>query len=423
MNLLKIHIGWLFTTASTAVFCSQSAVVIAGFYHPDYVYKQCQVWLIYGLITMISCLLIVILPRWVPTAEKMFLFISLIGVVVAFITVLATSDTKQPKRVFSEWNNTTGWPEGFAFLLATGQAMYGFLGMDGATHIAEELPNPSRNVPRILMLIMLIGTCTSIPWTIAFVFSTNNLDAVGHSPLPIYTVFEQAINSQSVATFFTVWIVVIYYGALISCFVTSGRLLWAFSRDNGLPYSKVFSKVHPTLKAPVNATILAGVFITLFGLLYIASTTAFNSIVALAILSSNITCTIPQAIVLFRGRSKVLPPRYFDLGPVLGPLCNGFSLLYVSLYTVLFCFPIFLPAAAGSMNYVSVVLISSMIFITVLWWGGKRKTFVGPNVQIDGLEGSGLSAERTRTHESPTERTSVVAQKDIKSGASAASTN
>lgn len=361
------------------MFCAQSAVTIAGIYHPDYVYTPWQVWLIYALITIFSCVLIVFLPQWIPNAEKAFLCISLVGMVVAFITVLATSDTKQPAKILSESNNSTGWPDGLAFLLATGQAMYGFLGMDGATHMAEELPNPGKNIPRILILIMLIGFCTSIPWTIAFMLSTNDLDAVSSSLLPIFTVFQQAINSQAAATFFTVWIIVIYYGALISCFVTSGRLLWAFSRDNGLPYSRVFAKVHPTLKSPVNATILAGVFITIFGILYIASTTAFNSIVALAIMSSNITCTIPQAIVLFRGR-QLLPPRYLNLGNIFGPVINGFSLLYMCLYTVLFCFPIFLPAKADSMNYVSVVFVGALIFIAAMWWGGKRKTFVGPNV-------------------------------------------
>ncbi|GKT50525.1 choline transport protein [Colletotrichum spaethianum] len=358
---------------------------MASIYHPDYVGKQWQVYMIYALITIATCVFIVLLPKWIPTAEKTFLMVSLVGMVAAFITVLAASDIKQPAKVFSQWSNSTGWPDGLAFLLATGQAMYGFLGLDGATHMAEELPNPGRNVPRILILIMLIGCGTAVPWTVAFIFSTNDLDAISSSALPIFDVFLQAINSRSAATFFTVWIIFIYYGALVSCFVTSGRLLWAFSRDNGLPYSTFFAKVHPTLDAPVNATVLAGIFITIFGLLYIASTTAFNSIVALAIMSSNITCTIPQAIVLFRGR-HVLSPRYFDLGNIFGPLINGFSLLYVSLFSVLFCFPIFLPVKVDSMNYVSVVFVGALVFIAILWWGGKRKTFVGPDVQIDGIE-------------------------------------
>jgi choline transport protein len=364
--------------------------MLASLYHPNYVWTAWQVWLVYTLITVFSCLFIIWLPRWIPAAEKVFLFSSLLGLAVAFITVLATSQEKQSARViFAEWVNVTGWPDGLAFLLATGQAMYGFLGMDGATHIAEELPNPERTVPKVIIMIMAIGTATSIPWTIAMIFSTNDLGRVASSTLPIFEVFLQAINSQAAATFFTVWICFIYYGALVSCFVTSGRLIWAFSRDGGLPYSHVFAKIHPTLLAPVNATLLAGAFMVVFGLLYIASTTAYNSIVALAILATNLTCAIPQTIVLLRGR-HVLPRRYLDLGAVGGTFCNVFSTLYAMLYTVLFCFPLIVPVAADSMNYLAVVLVSSLLFVTILWWTGKRRTFHGPSIESEGLEVSEL---------------------------------
>ncbi|KAH6955938.1 amino acid permease-domain-containing protein [Ilyonectria sp. MPI-CAGE-AT-0026] len=336
-------LGWLFTTASTTIFCSQTSLMLASLYHPSYIWTAWQVWLIYTLITAISCLFIILLPQWIPAAEKVFLFSSLLGLIVAFVTVLATSQEKQPAKViFAEWVNVTGWPDGLAFILATGQAMYGFLGMDGATHIAEELPNPERTVPKVIIMIMAI-----------------------------------AINSQAAATFFTVWICFIYYGALVSCFVTSGRLIWAFSRDGGLPYSHIFAKIHPTLLAPVNATLLAGAFMVVFGLLYIASTTAYNSIVGLAILATNLTCAIPQTIVLIRGR-RVLPKRYLNLGAIRGTFCNVFSTLYVALYTVLFL-------AAESMNYLSVVLVGALVFVTILWWAGKRHTFHGPSLQSEGV--------------------------------------
>ncbi|KAH7116528.1 amino acid/polyamine transporter I [Dactylonectria estremocensis] len=378
-------LGWLFTTASTTIFCSQTSLMLASLYHPSYIWTAWQVWLIYTLITAISCLFIILLPRWIPAAEKVFLFSSLLGLVVAFVTVLATSQEKQPAKViFAEWVNVTGWPDGLAFILATGQAMYGFLGMDGATHIAEELPNPEKTVPKVIIMIMAIGTATSIPWTIAMIFSTNDLDRIAGSALPIFEVFLQAINSQAAATFFTVWICFIYYGALVSCFVTSGRLIWAFSRDGGLPYSHIFAKIHPTLLAPVNATLLAGVFMVVFGLLYIASTTAYNSIVGLAILATNLTCAIPQTIVLIRGR-RVLPKRYLNLGAIGGTFCNVFSTLYATMYTVLFCFPLMLPVAAESMNYLSVVLVGALIFVTILWWAGKRHTFHGPSLQSEGV--------------------------------------
>lgn len=331
---------------------------------------------------MLSCLVIILLPRFIPTAEKIFFFSSLLGLVVAFITILTCSNEKQStKVVFAQWVNVTGWPDGLAFLLATGQAMYGFLGLDGATHIAEEIPNPERTVPRVIVMIMVIGSATGIPWTVAFLFSTTDLDQVSGALIPISEVFLQSIRSQAAATFFTVWVCFVYYGALV-CLVTSGRLIWAFSRDGGLPYSRTFSRIHHTLRVPANATILAGVFIILFGLLYIASTTAYNSIVGLAIMAGNITYTIPQTIVLIRGR-HILPKRYLNLGRVAGLFCNGFSTFYTLLYIVLFCFPLQTPVTAASMNYQAVVLIAALVFVCFLWWGGKRHTFQGPDIEGD----------------------------------------
>lgn len=95
---------------------------------------------------------------------------------------------------------------------------------------------------------------------------------------------------------------------------------------------------------------------------------------------------IPQTVALLRGRSKVLPKRYFDLGPYLGPFCNAFSTLWVALYTVLFCLPGFYPATLTNMNYVSVVVAGVIAIILIMWYAGKRNTFVGPQINIEGLE-------------------------------------
>lgn len=232
-----------------------------------------------------------------------------------------------------------------------------------------------------------IGIITVLPFTIALLFSVNDLEAISLSYLPIMEVYSQALNNRAAAFFFTFWILFIYFGATIGLVVTTGRQLWAFARDNGLPYSSTFAKTHPTLKVPVNATLLTAVFCILYGLIYIGSTTAFNSFVATAILSLNITYTIPQFLVLCRGRKSVLPARQFDLGNVFGPFCNVFSTLWVALYSVLFCFPIFLPVTAQTMNYVSVVMAGTGVFIVLMWWlpGGKRGVFTGPKVDMETL--------------------------------------
>lgn len=227
-------------------------------------------------------------------------------------------------------------------------------------------------------LTMLIGMGTVMPWTIAFLFSITDTDAVASSSIPVYTIYLQATRSQPAATVLTVWILFVYFGALVSCIVTTGRLAYAFARDGGLPCSEFFSRVHTKLQAPINATLACVVVIILYGLIYIGSATAFNSFISMSILSLNVTYALPQAILFVRGRESILPRRSFSLSKGVGSVCNAFSTLWVLFITIMFCFPTSIPTTVADMNYVSVIITGISALILISWWGGKRKTFTGP---------------------------------------------
>ncbi|KAK5037143.1 hypothetical protein LTR13_004948 [Exophiala sideris] len=366
MGWLSVIAYCLFTASATIV-CAQITAAIAGFWHEDYAATQWQVYLMYIMYQALATAVVVLFPRQLPKTEIMFFFISVSGCIVFFITVLSASGTKQPaKIVFTEVVNTTGWSDGVSFILAVGTSI------------------------------------SVIPWTLAFMFSTNDLDAVASAQLPILEVYYQAMNNRSGATFFAVWLLVIYFGSVVSVVAATGRLTWAFARDNGLPFSPTLARIHPKLQMPVNATIASSIAVAIYGVIYVGSTTAFNSFISMSILSLNVTYAIPQGIVLWRGRDKVLPStRQFNLGKIIGPFCNIFCVLWVSLYTVLFCLPTFLPAEASDMNYVSVVVAGCALIIVVMWFTGKRKTFTGPMINMELLEaaeGRHMDAETQATY-------------------------
>ncbi|EXJ85333.1 hypothetical protein A1O1_05697 [Capronia coronata CBS 617.96] len=379
-------LAWCLTSTSASIFDAQMILALASFYNADFAPTQWQTYLIFLLITILAALVVCYAPRLLPALEKFFFWCSLSGFLVAFITMLAASRHKESAHVvFVEYNNQSGWSDGMSFVIAVGTCMYTFLATDATTHIAEEVPDPGRHIPRVMILTMVIGFGTVMPFILAILFSSNDLDAISASALPILEVYYQATGSKGAAAFFTFWILLNYFGATISCLATSGRLTWAFARDNGLPYSHFFARVHRTLETPINATFACATFVVLYGLIYIGSTTAFNSIINMSILALNVSYVVPQGILLYRGRNKVLPSRSFKLGP-LGPFVNAFSCVWCTFYTIIFCFPTFLPAEVGSMNYVSVVVVGIIVIIAVLWYGGKRKTFVGPNLNFEGLE-------------------------------------
>jgi choline transport protein len=124
--------------------------------------------------------------------------------------------------------------------------MYTFLAVDSASHIAEEVSSPGRTVPRTMFVTVLIGIVTTIPWTLAFMFSAQDLESL--SSLPIIEIYYQTLrNSKPATALFTAWLRFVYFGACIACTVTTGRLIWALARDNGMVVSSAFSKVHKRL--------------------------------------------------------------------------------------------------------------------------------------------------------------------------------
>lgn len=148
-----------------------------------------------------------------------------------------------------------------------------------------------------------------------------------------------------------------------------------------MPFSKYFSQVHPQLNFPVRTTLAAFIFTCLYGLLYLASTTAFNSIVTSAVLFLNITYTVPQGILLYRGRQS-LPKRYLDCGRV-GYFCNVFSVVWIILLGVLICMPPNLPVTLESMNYTPVILVGVFVIINFFWLFTGRWHFEGPHIDMD----------------------------------------
>lgn len=181
---------------------------------------------------------------------------------------------------------------------------------------------------------------------------------------------------------------------------TSSRTLWAVSRDGALPYSNLWMQVHPYYKMPVNAMMLSGLCISvsslpllftkvlltdsdqLYGLIFIGSTTAFSAMISAAIVFLQSSCVIPQAILLYRGRDRVLPERYFNLGR-LGPFINATAVAWVFFLNVLYCIPTARPVNAQNMSYVSVVCVGLVSFVVILWFTTKRAVFKGPQIDYN----------------------------------------
>jgi len=76
------------------------------------------------------------------------------------IVLFATSKKTSASFVFTGFENTTGWVNGVACVIGVVQSALSLIGCDAATHMAEEMPNPSKDTPKAMVYSVVIGGIT-----------------------------------------------------------------------------------------------------------------------------------------------------------------------------------------------------------------------------------------------------------------------
>ena len=70
------------------------------------------------------------------------------------------SDKTSATYVFTNFNNETGWSDGMSWVLGLLQSALSLIGFDVVMHMAEEMPNPSRDAPRAMVYAIAVGGVT-----------------------------------------------------------------------------------------------------------------------------------------------------------------------------------------------------------------------------------------------------------------------
>ncbi|KAE9572125.1 Choline transport protein [Colletotrichum fructicola] len=392
--------GWLTLNTTAAYFGARflaaAAVVGSG---GTYQITQWSTYLMFVAVSIIGVLLNIfgypILNRWNEGA----LYWSLLSVVVISIVLLATSPKTSAEYVFTNFSNTTGWSDGTAWMLGLLQSALSLIGFDAVAHMTEEMPNPSKDAPQAMVGAVLVGGTTGIAFILVMLFCAVDIDVLLASPTqsPLTEMISQATGNKAAATILSVAVALCFVNGANGCVTSGSRLVWAMARDNGTPFSRYLSHLHPRLNVPVRAILVQAVFNLLFGLLYLGPEVAFNAYIASCTLFLNLSYALPVMILLVRGRHVVAasPPEFYLGKGLFGYATNWISVLFVLVTSVFFCFPPAIPIDISTMNYVTAVIGVFIIFAVGLWFV-KRKAYNGP--KFDLILGEDLPVANSTTH-------------------------
>ena len=377
--------GAVATGASACLVCTQIIFGMATLANPGLTIQPWQIFLGFQALNL-ACFPVNCVERGLGYFGKLALIMAISSTIVIFIAVLAVAPTKQSAAFFfTDFTNVSGWPTGLAFFIGINAPNWNFSCLDAATHLADELPDPRRNIPRVLVLTVLVGFITGLPVLMAMYFCVQSVDDAINGVSGIFSmeVFLQVFTGNKAAALGLEALVLIPgIFSIVGIHTWQSRMAWALSRDGGFPSSKYLARVASApFGSPVYAHAWSASWTAMCGFLYLASTTAFSSLISAGIVLQYLSYSLAVGCLLLRGRSNVRPGPFFM--PKLGLVCNVVVLIWTVAATVFYSLPYFMPVKAAEMNYVSVVLVFIVLYAFVYWFAVGRRAYVVPPREED----------------------------------------
>lgn len=159
----------------------------------------------------------------------------------------------------------------------------------------------------------------------------------------------------------------------------------AFAKDGGLPFSEHLSKVHPTLRIPVNAVLVTSTICLLINIIPVGSTTAFYALTSLSTLALYFSYCVPATLVLLRKIENDFPAYgpWKISGPAwVGLAINVFAFAWGWYCVFSLCLPIVMPATAANMNWAGPILAAVICIGLSQWFFGGSKNFRLPQDEL-----------------------------------------
>lgn len=328
-KLLLTSLGWLSTISWLSIIAVDSFLVggliqaIIVINDDAYVPQRWQGTLLTWAAAVVVATFNIYFAKHLPLAEGLFCcvhFFAFIPVIAVFWVMTPVKQTAS--SVFTQFtDNGAGWPNmGATVLVGQVSSMFVVLGQDSVAHMAEEVADAGAVVPKA-MVISFLG---NLPFTFvllitqvsassillqsltvtSYAFCIGDIGAAlsSRTGFPFIYVVQNATKSVIGTTGFVIVVLVLLVMITISALASSSRQLFAFARDDGLPFSrwlgavstsppaiKTFirmmtddKQVDPKTRVPAHAIIATAGFVCVVSLINVGSTVAFNAVLSLA---------------------------------------------------------------------------------------------------------------------------------------------
>lgn len=165
---------------------------------------------------------------------------------------------------------------------------------------------------------------------LVFLFAMTDVATATTEAFPLVWVLQNSLSTSGALGITSIMLILVFMIS-VSCFASTARQLFAFARDNGMPFSGWMKKVDSRLNVAAHACYVTWGYSIVMSLIYLGSPVAFNAIISLGIVALMATYAISIGCVLWR-RIKLpetLPPVFWSLGRW-GIVVNVLGLTYAT---------------------------------------------------------------------------------------------
>jgi amino acid transporter len=332
-----------------------------------------NILIVYAMILLTHALINHFGIRLVARLNDLSVTVHIIGVML-IVGALLLFAPKQPASFFFAriTNNTEGWPYWWAFIIGLLQAMWTFTGYDASASVSEETVDPRRRAPWGMVMAVVVSGLVGYLLLIALTLSIKDIpavlnakDASGNDVPAVIAILVNALGERAGGLFSGLAAMAMWFCGL-SAVTWSSRVIWAFSRDEGLPGSHVWRRVsrkHLTPAPAIWLCVVAAFMVAIYS-------GAYAVVTSISTIGLYLSYIIPVLLVVYvRARGGVFVAGPWHLGRFRG-LINLIAILWVVFLSVILSLP-------DNMRTGKSIL--TVTLLLALWYGlYERRRFPGP---------------------------------------------
>ena len=332
--------------------------------------------------------------RMVKTLGDISVWWHVVGVLVIFAILFGGPDQHQDISYLFKYQNNSAWSGGistlYVFFLGFLLAQYTITGFDASAHVSEETRGARTSAPKAIVRSIWISAIAALVLNVAFLLATpddlSKIDASVYGITFPVVIFQSVLGGFSAKLLVLITVVGQYFCGMASVTANS-RMIYAFSRDGGLPLSNTWHKINPKTRTPTNAVWLGVCVSAVTGALSLLQhdgvSVAFFALTGICVVGLYISYVIP---VYLRLRNPDFQQGPWNLKGY-SKLIGWISVAWVLFISILFFAPLF-PAwkwwdsdQVNSANFAGPLIFLSFVFVGGWWAFSAKNWFTGPKVQ------------------------------------------